>query len=49
MSIFAFMIDARWRDSINFLVDVTGCSRYQAATLLAAAWNEGYLRGATYA
>lgn len=46
MSAIDFLWDPTWRADVDFLVDVLGCTRYQAADLLARAWSNGYNRKA---
>lgn len=44
MSALDFLWDVTWRAELDFLVDVLGCTRYQAADLLARGWRDGYDR-----
>lgn len=40
----AIMRDPKWRNALNFLCDLLGCTRYRAARVIASGMREGYLR-----
>lgn len=44
MTLYEIMQDIKWRDAVNFLTELLGCTRYAAARVIRAGINEGYLR-----
>lgn len=40
----AIMQDPAWRNALNVLCDLLGCTRYRAARVIAAGMREGYFR-----